>query len=200
MAGVVFTGLLVILTGGLVIVGWRGVNAAVRTLGAIERQATLMQASMTQWVSVANWKASIIQLVGPLSQQPKRLSIEFDVLNESSFPLTMRATFRFFGNLPNRARLDTVGDVILFPRKPYTSSIGLYITEAQAQEYFEHSLRIAVHGEIVHTGVAGESSPLMEIRGNLVCGMTVPTRLEFETIRMIQIDQGERQTDGQNPN
>ena len=113
----------------LVIVGGFGVCYAIRTLRAIERQAgllevqaALMEASMTQWVSVANWKASITQRVGPLSHQPKELLVEFEIANESNLPLTMQATFRFFGNLPNAARFRTLDDFVLFPRKPYSPS------------------------------------------------------------------------------
>jgi len=47
-------------TGVLVIIGALGIRAANRTLKAIEKQATLQAASMTQWVSIAHWKVNLI--------------------------------------------------------------------------------------------------------------------------------------------
>ena len=176
--------------GALVIVGWRGVRAANRTLKAIERQVTLQAASMTQWVSVSKWTVNVVQTVGPLSPQPKVLSIEFAVVNESDFPLIMRATFRFFGLLPNRAELHTVGDVDLFPGKPHYMRVpSLRLTEDQGEDYVRNGLRITVHGQIIHVGVAKEQSPLMTIRGNLFCGKGIAAAyLENESIRLIPME------------
>ena len=186
----------------LVIVGGFGVCYAIRTLRAIEKQAGLLEvqaalteASMTQWVSVANWKASITQRVGPLSHQPKELLVEFEIANESNLPLTMQATFRFFGNLPNAARFRTLDDFVLFPRKPYSPSVALNITDEQSKEYVEGGLRIAVHGQITHVGAANQRSPLMDIRGNLVCRSSEPARLEYENIRMIPISPKQSERD-----
>jgi hypothetical protein len=47
-----FTGAAAVFTGLLVWVGWRGVRAAIRTLGAIERQIDLQEASQRSWVLV----------------------------------------------------------------------------------------------------------------------------------------------------
>jgi hypothetical protein len=187
-----FTGIAALATVLLVIVGWFGVKAANRTLRAIERQVTLQAASMTQWVSVSKWIVNVAQTVGPLSPQPKVLSIEFAVVNESDFPLIMRATFRFFGLLPNRAELHTVGDVDLFPEKPHYMRVpSLRLTEDQGEDYVGNGLRIAVHGQIIHVGVAKEQSPLMTIRGNLFCGKGISAAyLENESIRLIPIEPG----------
>jgi hypothetical protein len=128
----------------------------------MERQADLMQASMTQWVSVSRWNSSLIRAVGP-SPQPKSLLVEFEIRNESNFPLTMAVYFRFFGNLPNATGFGTApGGVPLFPRKPFKCSVRLSITEQQAEDFLGSSLRISVHGEIIHVGVARNPSPLME--------------------------------------
>jgi hypothetical protein len=176
----------------LVFVGVLGVFLARRTLRTLDRQADLMetqatlmerqanltQAAMTQWVSVVNWQSSLFTMKAPSPQ----LVVQFDIANESSFPLTAKADFRFFGNLPNALRF--AGAFVLFPRKPNKCEVHLYLTEEQSKEYVDTALRIAVHGEIAHVGVAKERSPLMSIRGNLVCGMKTPTHLEYESISM----------------
>ncbi|HEV8038010.1 MAG TPA: hypothetical protein VGP62_04035 [Bryobacteraceae bacterium] len=201
----------------LVFVGVVGVILARRTLGTMDRQANLMgtqatlmeqqadlmRASMTQWVSVVNWQSSLVTLFIPSpSPEPKALLVQFDIANESSFPLTARFDFKFFGNLPNRVRLRTIQDTPMFPRKPYKCEVRLPLAEEQSKQYLETILRIAVHGEIVHVGVAKEQSPLMSIRGNLVCGMNRPTYLEYEDITMIPMAQQrtETQTEDQKPN
>ena len=176
-------------TGLLVLIGYFGVRAAIRTLRAIERQATLQAAAMTQWVSVVNWQSSLVTLFIPSSSpEPRSLLVQFDIANESSFPLIARFDFRFFGNLPNQVRLVSIQNTPMFPRKPYKCEVRLDLTEEQAKEYLNTALRIAVHGEIAHVGVAKEQGPLMSIRGNLVCGMNRPTYLEFESISLTPID------------
>jgi hypothetical protein len=99
---------------GLFFVGLAGIIIAICTLRKIrnqadlmerqakimDRQADLMAASMTQWVSVTNWRVSIHLRAGPLSPQPKDLLVQFDIVNESNFPLTVDAVIHFFGKLP----------------------------------------------------------------------------------------------------
>jgi hypothetical protein len=199
----------------LVIVGIVGVVLARRTLGTMDRQANLMRtqatlmelqaelmrASMTQWVSVANWQAILATLSIPSSPGRKSLLVQFDIANESGFPLTAKADFRFFGKLPNAARFSTVQDVPLFPRKPYKCEVRLNLTEEQSKEFTDTALRISVHGAIIHVGIAKEQSPLMSISGNLVCGMNRPAYLEYENITMTPMaqQQGGAQ-DGQKAN
>jgi len=145
---------------------------------------------MTQWVSVSKWRVNIAERSSPLSQQPKALSVDFEVLNESNFPLAMQASFRFFGRMPNGTTLHNPTSINLFPRKPYKMSLILNLTEDLADDYMGvNGLRISVHGQILHVGVAKEQSPLMTIKGNLVCGDDiVEPYLEFESIRLIPID------------
>ena len=156
---------------------------------------------MVQWVSVANWKASLIETVGPASPTPKRLQVEFEIANESNFPLSMDATFKFFGKLPGAATFGPGENVPLFPRKPYKCKVELSITEEQSKQFLDFALRFAVYGEITHVGVANQQSPLMSIRGNLVCGQNRPTELEYESIRLIPKaqTQTDNQSEGENP-
>jgi hypothetical protein len=68
--------------------------------------------------------------------------------------------------------------------------VRLNLTEDQSDDFCRgiNGLRISVHGQITHVGVANERSPLMTIGGNLVCGMQAGDFLEYESIRLIPID------------
>ena len=166
-------------TWALVFVGIGGTIAALKTLVAIKRQVTLQAASMTQWISVENWRTV-------LDQKTRTLFIDFAVTNESPFPLGMQAKFKFLGLLPNSATL-TQGDLPLFPKKPHDLKIRLHLTEDQVDDILTGEYRIAVHGQIINIGVAKEYSPLMTIRGNLLIGKNIPTpqpQLELQSIRL----------------
>lgn len=175
-------------TGTLVIIGWRGVNAAKRTLKAIERQATLQAASMTQWVSVDKWDATYpepTELGGPI-----RLDMGFWLVNESNFPLTAQGYIDFFGRLPEATRCNII-DAFVVPNKPLYIPFHLYISEEQHIQFCDRStgLTIAVHGEITHVGVVKERGPLMRLSGNLVCGLGRQTSLEMATTRLVPENQ-----------
>ncbi len=177
------------LTGLLVIVGWHGVNAALRTLKAIERQADLMDLQLTPWATVQNWQAEM----GPLSSNPKVLAVTFEAINESNFPLTTVGALDFFGRLPQAAHL-VIPAMTLLPKRPVTIRVNLYLSDAQALEYAQGQLRIAVHGNVSYIGVSGLRSSIMQIHGNIACGFTRKTELEFESISLTPIqripDQG----------
>jgi hypothetical protein len=153
-----------------------------RATDVMKMTVSLQQAALIQWVSVQKWEVSSIQRNG--SQMPSKLQIDFEISNESNFPLTMEAVFSFFGRLPVAGRLVT-GPVVLFPAKPFHGMIQLGIIDVQATDYTEGILQIAVRGEISHIGVAKEQGPLMKILGNLVCGISIPTRFDYETISMV---------------
>jgi hypothetical protein len=188
-----------------------GVCLAIRTLRGIEaqgglmerqtrvleRQADLMQASMTQWVSVTNWKVVVSQRVGPLSEKPISLLAQFDITNESNFPLILEAEIRFFGKGPGASRV-MAGNPLLLPRNPLTFDVPLWVTAEQAQQYTEGALRISVHGELSHIGVSKSRGHIMGIHGNLVCGKSIETHLEFESIEMVRPNT--EQKDEQDPN
>jgi hypothetical protein len=194
-----------IISGLLLIIGTGGVYAAICTLRAIEtqaehleRQIQLQEAAMVQWVSVGNWRSSHIRR----DIQPKPINflrIDFDVANESTFPLTMYAVFEFLSNLPGATKVRTTQNGIpLFPRKPYGFNVSLEITEEQSRQFFESALRIAVHGKITHLGVSTKRGPLMTIDGNLVCRRDAATTLEYESYSLTARGE-EAQTEGQRP-
>jgi hypothetical protein len=145
---------------------------------------SLQEAALMQWVSVGNWKCFHVQ-TNPPSPPATSLLIEFDVANESNFPLTINGEFRFLGNLPGAKRFYTTQKgITLFPRKPYKCDVSLNITDEQSRQYFDSALRISVHGRMTHLGVSNKRSPLMSIDGNLVCRRNAPTELEYESISM----------------
>jgi hypothetical protein len=164
------------LTGGAIV--YQAKEMA-RATDVMRMTVSLQEAALMQWVFVQNWAVSSIQRNG--SQRPSKLQIDFDISNESNFPLTMEAIFEFFGRLPVAARLRT-RQVVLFPKKPFHGMIQLGITDVQATDYTEGILQIAVRGEISHIGVAKQQGPPMKILGNLVCGIGIPTRFDHETI------------------
>src|ERR1017187_2982083 len=83
-------GLAALFTGLLVIVGYCGVRAAVRTLRAIEKQAHLMEIQFDQWVTLTNWR----------TQEPREntLQAKVDLVNETSFPMTLNERHLRFGH------------------------------------------------------------------------------------------------------
>ncbi|MCU1338927.1 MAG: hypothetical protein JWO19_4508 [Bryobacterales bacterium] len=184
------TGVLVIFTGGLVIVGWHGVNAALRTLGAIDRQADLMDLQLTPWATVQNWQTEM----GSLSSNPKVLTVIFEAINESNFPLTTVGTLDFFGRLPQAAHL-VIPAMTLLPKRPLKLRVNLYLSDAQATEYTRGQLRIAVHGEVSYIGVSDRRSSIMQIHGNITCGLTRKTELEFESISLTPVQRVPEQRD-----
>jgi hypothetical protein len=77
----VFTGLAAVFTGCLVIVGCRGVNAANRTLRAIEKQVSIMVNSERAWVIVSLVHSQELLIVAPGAIQPYN-TFEFDIINK----------------------------------------------------------------------------------------------------------------------
>lgn len=153
---------------------------------SMERQIQLQEATMMQWVSVQKWRASWIETIGTLPVKP-RLQIDFEIANQSSFPLTMDADFSFFWKSPGAVSYHA-RDIVLLPRKPYNVMFGLPISDIQASQYESGILRISVYGRIVHIGVTNQQSPLMRIDADLICGASIPARLEHETIVMVPQD------------
>jgi len=158
----------------------------------MERQTKLQEAAMTQWIDVKNWRVEVLQLIGPLSSIPKTLRVSYDVVNESTFPLEMRAEFKFSGGVSQYLPY-----VYLLPKKPYTIPFDLKLDEGRGAQYAKGEIRIGVHGQFYHVGVTTQPSPLMSIRGNLVCGRTAATRLEFEWLVKEKSGEGEEEQEAE---
>ena len=205
----VFTGAAALFTGLLVIVGGCGVYAAIRTLLAINRQAYLMERqtvvmesqtkaieaqlklAMMQWVSVKEWKVELLEPSGTVPQ-PKQLLINFDIANESNFPLKMNATFRFGIHQAMTRAYDT-GPVLLLPRHPHKATLSLPLTPYDYKCYGEQAILISVTGEIAHVGILKQEGPFMTINGELLCGKTATTSFEFETMTLTPRDEAGEQ-------
>jgi len=170
----------------LVVVGAIGVGLAHRTLQTFDRQAEimnlqadLMKANMAQWVSFTNWRATPVNRVGPLSKEPRTLRIDFDIINPSDFPLTLKGVFKLNGLLPGAPQI-MVPRGFIRPNHPLTVGADVLMADHQAKEYAAEGARISLHGEYFHIGPSKERSPVMEIHANIVCRHGQPTVSEYE--------------------
>jgi hypothetical protein len=90
-------------------------------------------------------------------------------------------------------------DVVLLPRHPYSVMLDLRVTDNQLTLFTETTLRIPAQGWISHVGIAKERGSLMEIRGNIVCGLNHPTRFEYDQIRLAPQGGAREQAERQSP-
>jgi hypothetical protein len=82
----------------LVVVGGFGIRIAINTLKNVARQTKAMEDSIKlqeaayyQWVDVANWEVTDIE--------NSTFTIEFDVVNPTGFPLTLKGSYISFKNI-----------------------------------------------------------------------------------------------------
>jgi hypothetical protein len=68
-----------VISGLLLMVGWCGVRAAVRTLKAIERQLALQEVAMTQWLNIEKWHGQLVT-----QQDEQKLEFSFEALRKNS--------------------------------------------------------------------------------------------------------------------
>jgi hypothetical protein len=178
-----------IFTGLLMVAGIGGVALALRTVSAIEdqgkimkRQADLMDLQLTPWATIQNWQTHL----GPVSSDPQVLTVTFEAINESGFPLTTVGTLNFFGQLPQGAQL-VIPAMTLLPKRPVNVRVNLYLSGTQALEYAKGRLLISVHGKVCYIGVSTVPRSIMDIHGNLACGLNKKTELESETITLTAV-------------
>lgn len=170
-------------TGFLAYIGWRGVKAANRTLRVIERQADLMQASLAQWVYPHNWQ---VAYRGP-STDGHTLLVTFQLTNGSNYPLTAGGHIHFHGKWPGAPTV-IFHNFPLLPRRPRPAQANVPISNeeyAKYSDYTKGALTISVHGQITHVGAAKQQGPLLQIDGNLTCGLGRPTQMEMEAISWV---------------
>jgi hypothetical protein len=161
----------------LVIGAAAGIWAAWRTLDAIKRQADLQQAQMQQWVDVGDWKVHI-------SVDEKNLLIQFNIVNPSNFPLTVKECVLKFGISENRLSYSIGENRRLLPKKIGTHAIQMWITREEAGRFMGGVLPVFVRGTLIHTDMGnfkGQSVP-QSLDGTLICGMGRGARFEPETI------------------
>ena len=139
----------------------RQANLMEKQANSMERQIQLQEATMTQWLTVQNWSVSVTQVIGPLSKQPKVLKISFEIVNESTMPLTMTGAFVFHGPSGPSGYI-TRDDALLLPRNPYAVTVGLSVVQQQAEQYMQGSLGIAFNGRFSHTGIDKKKNSVYE--------------------------------------
>ena len=150
-------------TVALVIIGALGICAAVRTLKAIEHQATLMEAPLRQWVEPGKMCHSFLR-------PRNRLQIQFSVVNPTDLPLTLlnsKVGFYF----DRRVREVAIGpNRILTPRDQLVVQASFKLSDEQAQIFSGGEyLFVRVWGNLDHIGTLGKKQP-RKFWGNLLCG------------------------------
>ena len=160
----------------LVGVGVVGVCAAYRTLRAIERQARIMrrqtahiarqavsmrrqttilrksaeatnrsvELQSVQWVTLKNWRTRL--------SQPHMLNVEVDLINETSFPLTLRGTTFQVGT----AKFEGALDITVVPRAVHTVGCIRQLLQEEYTNYLsENGTTFGLRGAIRFVGVSG---------------------------------------------
>lgn len=147
----IFTAAATLFTGLLVLVGWRGVCAANRTLLAIEdqgkqmkAQVELMEIPFEQWVNLTNW--------GSKRPTDNRFRVSVDVVNPTGLPMILNDNSSLtFSRLVDGTKLSSqhlVGRVLLSPNVPLTMNMEVQITDAELER---GSLSFSVTGVFSHS-------------------------------------------------
>jgi hypothetical protein len=163
-------GLAALFTGLLVIVGWCGVRAAIRTLRAIEtqatqmkRQAALMEIPFEQWVNVANWE----------SKRPtdNRFHVGVDIVNPTGLPMTLNESSSLsFSRIVDGKTLSfkyLIGRAFLSPNVPLAMNIDIQITDAELER---GSLSFSVRAAFAHFDKITHKEIVRNPVGSLYCG------------------------------
>jgi len=146
----------------LVILGLGGIVVGIGTLKAIEQQAKIMQAGIAlqqaQWVDVTKWNLTEEE---PFEGHPK-LSINFDVVNPTAYPLKTERVEATAGERPWGAGADLQLTYFLPPRAYHTVRVPIILSGKQEEEYsgvtrFPLSFRIV--GRVTYRGIDGIAKP-----------------------------------------
>jgi hypothetical protein len=102
-------------------------TAANRQANIMERQIALQEAALEQWITVANWK---IDVVNPGEWKEAILDINFSIVNQTNFPLTLNE-ISFSGEGQDHTFTEALS---LAPRgDPYTVNVAILISEEMAK-------------------------------------------------------------------
>jgi hypothetical protein len=154
-------------TGLLVRVGRSGVNAANRTLLAIEKQVALQEVAMTQWIEVKNWRCEPTALPDDVSLI-NQMTVSFDVENPTTFPLVIPCGNINFTLGSGTTRCFTGDGARLNPRQPQIKEIMFRMTEDQSTQYREGEVMVNVEGQLNFIDVIGKKQP-HPVHGILWC-------------------------------
>ena len=131
----------------------------------------LQQTGMQQWIDIKEWKAWFT------SDAKTSLTIQFDIVNPTNFPLTIEA-FEISFNLPGiitQHPLPT--DFRLTPGNPQTVFVIFPITQREANA-FRSAERLVIRITIasIHTDMGPNERTRMLAEGDLACQHGTPDR------------------------
>jgi hypothetical protein len=152
----------------LMFVGAGGVVLALRTLRAIENQATLMRTPFYQWVELHDWKADWIPRTEPI----KKLRITVNLVNPTQFPLKIASGQITFGDPLVTTMTHLVGeDSFLPPKSPHVIDVTVDLADNEAAQFADGTFDLMVRGTFSHIGPLGDGilthQPFL---GVLACG------------------------------
>jgi len=129
----------------LVAIGVPGIWFALRTLKAIEGQTELQGIAFRQWLAIENWQ----DIPYEDTSGAKAIHIEFEVINPTKFPLTLKSISIKIGETGNTS----VFKNSLPPDHHYTAIAFAKVTDEQMQKREEATLVLPIAIAIVYDDV-----------------------------------------------
>jgi hypothetical protein len=128
---------------------------------AIARQVELQT---IQWVAYQNWRSQA------RDGSQGRILVLLDVVNQSSFPLTLINASIVFELDAKEEFLRLTPNCLLTPNNPQTPSVWISLTDVQFQEFLRNEhLQILVRGDLSYIGVRKQVQR-QTFEGILWCG------------------------------
>lgn len=138
------TAWLVVLTlGAIVWQAWETRKAAEVARDSVRLQEIVYY----QWTESVNWKTSIIS-----GEDPPKLTIEFDILNPTNVPLTLKGAYISFASQQPHTGFVIPGR-FLPPKTPTHINGSIEIGDVRRSKFMDNSLGILVDGHITFESV-----------------------------------------------
>jgi hypothetical protein len=147
-------------TWALVLVGVGAAFAAVRTLKTMQKEISLQEVALQQWVILRNWRARI---GGP--PERREMTVDFDLVNPTQFTLT----FQQLAVEVAGSNIVRVGSHVMAPEIPYPLDFSLPVGYGDEQLFDHASFVIRIKGKVKFTDVRGLSQ-FHPFGGQLTCG------------------------------
>ncbi len=173
----------------LIFIGWqayataKSAKAGRDAAEAARDSIRLQESEMQQWVEVRNWRVTVG--ARPTENSGAQTEIKFDIVNGSSFPLTMNdAHIVFYGH----TMFGSGNNVFLAPNSPYLIAVLFPISIPDYKEYESGRLiTVKVDGKIPHVGRLGRAI-VQSFTGHLIFGRGKEPRF-IEEISMVPVEQ-----------
>jgi hypothetical protein len=161
-------------------------EATQKAAEAARDSVRLQERAMAQWVDITNWRSELIAAdICPKYADGtvrKQLRVRVDILNQTSYPLTLtEGEIIFsnnFGGRVMRTKFYTAQDFFLTPCLPHTADVPIDISDGNLVSFEDDLLNIRIDGGFSHIGVL-EKPVTQPLVGNLVCGKS-GTRFDSE--------------------